>query len=46
MTTTKRQAAQLLGSLGGKARKEKTTPQQRTAQARKAANARWQKKEG
>ncbi len=37
----KNKAAQELGRLGGKARAEKLTPEQRTEIARKAATKRW-----
>ena len=37
----KNKAAQALGRLGGKARAEKLTPEQRTEIARKAAAKRW-----
>jgi len=48
MTEGKNPAAVALGKLGGKkggkARTEKLTPEQRSAIAKKAANARWAKK--
>ncbi len=37
----KNKAAQALGRLGGKARAERLTPEQRTEIARKAATKRW-----
>jgi hypothetical protein len=37
----KNKAAVLLGRKGGKARAAKLSPQERSASARKAANARW-----
>jgi hypothetical protein len=44
MTEEKNPAAVALGKLGGKARAEKLTPEQRSEIARKAAKARWAKK--
>lgn len=48
MAEEKNPAAVALGKLGaskgGKARAEKLTPEQRSAIAKKAANARWAKK--
>lgn len=41
----KNKAAVDLGRLGGKARAEKLTPQQRSEIARRAVNARWKKRE-
>lgn len=40
---TKNKAAQSLGSLGGKARANKMTKEERSESARKAANKRWNK---
>jgi hypothetical protein len=42
----KNPAAVELGRKGGKARVKKQTPDQRTASARNAAQARWAKKKG
>jgi hypothetical protein len=44
MTEEKNPAAVALEKLGGKARAEKLTPEQRSEIARKAAKARWAKK--
>ncbi len=46
MAKRKNPAAVELGSRGGKARKKKLTPEQRTEIARKAAQSRWQSPEG
>ncbi len=46
MLSDRKKAAQLLGSLGGKARAKSMTAAQRKAQATKAAKARWKKREG
>jgi hypothetical protein len=44
--TKKLSAAVQLGKRGGKARAKKLSEQERSEIARKAARARWQKKEG
>ena len=41
----RRQAAAALGRLGGKARAKKMTPEQRSAEAKRAAEARWKAKQ-
>lgn len=43
MRRRKALTAREIAAMGGKARRDKLTPQQRSASARKAANARWQK---
>ena len=41
--TTMEEAFAILGSLGGKARAKKLTPEKRSAIAKKASKARWDK---
>jgi hypothetical protein len=46
MVAKKNSAAVALGRKGGKATAQKRTPEQRSAAARKAVQARWKVKEG
>jgi hypothetical protein len=41
----RKQAAAALGRLGGKARAKRLTPEQRSAEAKRAAEARWKAKQ-
>jgi hypothetical protein len=44
-TKQRKQAAAALGRLGGKARAKRLTPEQRSAEAKRAAEARWNAKQ-
>jgi len=41
----RKEAAKALGRLGGKARAKRMTPEQRSAEAKRAAEARWKTKQ-